>query len=77
MIYFFPDFSFEEAYLMFVYNLDFCLEDPRYHSSSGESITWPKITESDKDHLVVEMELYEYQFETRGNVMVIKAMSLY
>ncbi len=74
--YAFPDFSFEECYLLFVYNLDFSGYDPRYNKPDPDTV-WPKITERDENLLVIEMDLYEYRFEKQGNLTHIVSTNLF
>ncbi len=63
-------------YLLFVYHLDFSRYDPR-HNPPDPDTPWPKITEQDENHLVIEMELYEYRFEKRGHLTYIVRADLF
>jgi len=68
----FPDLSFEECYLFFVYNSDFFKYDPNHNPQNRHNPFFPKVSNKHLNYLEVTLELCGYKFEKKGKMTHIE-----
>ena len=67
----FPNLSFEECYLFFVYNSDLFKYDANKNAQKQLDPFRPQVSENDLNHLKITFGLCEYTFERKGNITQI------